>query len=616
MLLPGAFLTKENEKTFQYDNSLPSLPVPTLEHTLYRYLDSVRPLVTEEEFTKTEAIAKEFAAGVGKELQRKLLEKSNHVRNWLEEWWEQFAYLITRTPHAPFMVMAGPGPYNMDVWPPKDGTQIERIALLTWTGMKYWKNLREQRLAVDRGSKTINWTMHQYQRMFNCCKIPGMNIDSLKPYFKTEEEGPCPSHIVVLVNGRMFSFNSIGANGEPYTPPVLEKVLSDIKQTAYSGSAGPALGRLTTLPRENWFQLREHLIGLHANNEKLLEILQSAVFCLSLDERNPPNFTEAVRLSFLDDCTDRWFDKSYSTIVYQNGMVACACDHSPAEAMTLISSSVWNLLAVELNGYQWQGPPDANIRPEVRELKFVVDSKILDGVREAKEVFKQNGSNVDLLYEEFKDYGKEFIRSHKLHPDTYVQMALQLAYYRLYHKGVPTYETAVTRQFYHGRTETLRSCTTETIDMCRAMLDGWASVREKKEKLVFAMEKHNRLMQEGTYNSGCDRHLMGLQIVAFEEGIDKPELFSDPSWLKSGGNGNFLLSTSFLGFTPATGLVPPMCAGGYGFFYSIIDSQIQFYATCYKSDKANGCRLFVDAFTQSLRDIRQLLDDTSSAPKL
>lgn len=40
MLLPGAFLTKENEKTFQYDNSLPSLPVPTLEHTLHRYLDS------------------------------------------------------------------------------------------------------------------------------------------------------------------------------------------------------------------------------------------------------------------------------------------------------------------------------------------------------------------------------------------------------------------------------------------------------------------------------------------------------------------------------------------------------------------------------------------------
>lgn len=78
----------------------------------------------------------------------------------------------------------------------------------------------------------------------------------------SEEEGPCPSHIVVLVNGRMFSFNSIGANGEPYTPPVLEKVLSDIKQTAYTGSAGPALGRLTTLPREDWFQVTTDILCL------------------------------------------------------------------------------------------------------------------------------------------------------------------------------------------------------------------------------------------------------------------------------------------------------------------------------------------------------------------
>lgn len=55
------------------------------------------------------------------------------------------------------------------------------------------------------------------------------------------------------------------------------------------------------------------------------------------------------------------------------------------------------------------------------------------------------GSNIDLLYEEFKDYGKEFIRSHKLHPDTYIQMVLQLAYYRLYHKYVwmITWDTCV-----------------------------------------------------------------------------------------------------------------------------------------------------------------------------
>ena len=35
-------------------------------------------------------------------------------------------------------------------------------------------------------------------------------------------------------------------------------------------------------------------------------------------------------------------------------------------------------------------------------------------------------------------------------------MAIQLAYYRLHHKFVLTYESATTRLFYLGRTETIR----------------------------------------------------------------------------------------------------------------------------------------------------------------
>jgi hypothetical protein len=35
-----AIFTSKTEKTFQFDEQLPSLPVPTLQHTLDRYLDS------------------------------------------------------------------------------------------------------------------------------------------------------------------------------------------------------------------------------------------------------------------------------------------------------------------------------------------------------------------------------------------------------------------------------------------------------------------------------------------------------------------------------------------------------------------------------------------------
>ncbi len=45
-------------------------------------------------------------------------------------------------------------------------------------------------------------------------------------------------------------------------------------------------------------------------------------------------------------------------------------------------------------------------------------------------------------------------------------------------RGAATYETATIRQFYHGRTETLRVCTQEVVDMCRVMLDSLASVSQ------------------------------------------------------------------------------------------------------------------------------------------
>lgn len=39
---------------------------------------------------------------------------------------------------------------------------------------------------------------------------------------------------------------------------------------------------------------------------------------------------QAVRWATMDDCTDRWFDKSYALIIYRNGLLSSACDVSCA----------------------------------------------------------------------------------------------------------------------------------------------------------------------------------------------------------------------------------------------------------------------------------------------
>lgn len=67
------------------------------------------------------------------------------------------------------------------------------------------------------------------------------------------------------------------------------------------------------------------------------------------------------------------------------------------------------------------------------------------------------------------NYGKGFMKTCHLSPDAYIQMALQLAYYRDAGHFSLTYEASMTRLFREGRTETVRPCTIESAAWVKAM---------------------------------------------------------------------------------------------------------------------------------------------------
>jgi len=47
------------------------------------------------------------------------------------------------------------------------------------------------------------------------------------------------------------------------------------------------------------------------------------------------------------------------------------------------------------------------------------------------------GDNIDIEVIHFTTFGKDVIRSLNVNPDTFVQMAVQYTYYRIYRKYVP-----------------------------------------------------------------------------------------------------------------------------------------------------------------------------------
>lgn len=178
---------------------------------------------------------------------------------------------------------------------------------------------------------------------------------------------------------------------------------------------------------------------------------------------------------------------------------------------------------------------------------------------------------------------KDQLKSYRINPDTFTQMCMQLAYYQLHNKPAPTYETATTRGFYHGRTETVRSCSKEAVKWCQAMINQNKLTRLNDFELLKlfrqACEKHDRLMNEARDNEGCDRHLLGLMLIAGELGLEMPKIFTDPAWKKSGGGGNFLISSSCVGYTNTVGTCCPFCLDGYTMIYCFSDQGFLFSLT-------------------------------------
>uniref|UniRef100_A0A8D0CQ75 Peroxisomal carnitine O-octanoyltransferase n=1 Tax=Sander lucioperca TaxID=283035 RepID=A0A8D0CQ75_SANLU len=588
------------ERTFQYQSSLPSLPVPLLETSLSKYLDAVHPFASEEEFKATADIVSKFQAGVGKELHQKLLQRARMKRNWLEEWWLDAAYLEVRIPSQLNVNFAGPGPYLEHCWPPEEGTQLQRASITIWHTLQ---------LHPQKAGK-IPLDMDQFRMLFCTCKVPGVKKDTIRNYFKTESEGPCPSHLVVICRGRIFTFDAV-CDGQILTPPELLRQLSYVKECCEGEPEGDGVAALTSEERTRWAQAREYLINIDPHNNTILEIIQSSLFVISLDETKPystpENYTNLTLEALTGNPTIRWGDKSYNSLAFADGTFGSTCDHAPYDAMVLVSMCWYLDQQIKVTAGKWKGSDAVRAIPRPEELVFTVDEKVQSDITHAKRQYHE--SDLQIVCYAFTAFGKAAIKQKKLHPDTFVQLAMQLAYQKMYKRPGSCYETAMTRKFYHGRTETMRPCTQEAVNWYKAMVDPTCDVSvgsRWKKAMLLAFNKHNKLMGEAQEGKGFDRHLLGLYLIAKDEGLPTPDLFMDPLYAKSGGGGNFVLSSSLVGYTTVLGAVAPMVHHGYGFFYRIRDDRIVMSISAWKSCHETDAASLFNIFCSSLHEMLHL----------
>ncbi|XP_074000303.1 carnitine O-palmitoyltransferase 1, muscle isoform isoform X4 [Numenius arquata] len=538
---------------YSFQTSLPKLPVPSVEATITRYLQSVRPLMDDERYGKMEALAKEFKEKTAPRLQKYLILKS---------WWT-----------TNYMMALG----------------------------------------------IVPMCSYQSERMFNTTRIPGKETDTLLHLVDSK-------HLAVYHKGRFYKV-WLYYGGQVLRPRDLEMQFQRILDDPSPPQPGEErLAALTAGERVPWAEARARFFS-HGKNKASLDAIERAAFFLTLDEEEhgyvpgQEGCMDAYAKSLLHgQCYDRWFDKSFTLVVYKNGKLGANAEHSWADAP--IIGHLWEfMLATDkfqlgyTEGGHCLGEPDTLLAPPQR-LQWDIPQECRAAIESSYRLAKALADDVDFCCFQFNRFGKGLIKKCRTSPDAFIQISLQLAHFRDKGCFCLTYEASMTRLFREGRTETVRSCTAEATAFVRSMVDAHQTRVERQRLFKLAAEKHQQMYRMAMTGAGIDRHLFCLYVVSRYLGVQSPflaQVLSEPWRLSTSQTPQQQLKMFDLNKYPdhvsTGGGFGPVADDGYGVSYIIAgENLITFHVSSKFSSPETDSKRFGRNIRQAMLDIAELFD--------
>eukprot|EP00293_Proteomonas_sulcata_P010653 CAMPEP_0184299254 /NCGR_PEP_ID=MMETSP1049-20130417/9893_1 /TAXON_ID=77928 /ORGANISM="Proteomonas sulcata, Strain CCMP704" /LENGTH=657 /DNA_ID=CAMNT_0026609627 /DNA_START=128 /DNA_END=2101 /DNA_ORIENTATION=+ len=652
-MLKGFFMGQREPLLYSFQSAMPRLPVPSLEQTMQKYLESVKPILSEEELETSKVAWESFIKGEGKKFQKLLQLKSWVAGNYVSDWWEKYVYLRSRSPILINSNYYGLG-YASHI-PTKK--QTARAARLVHNYMLFKKELESEKLKPTTIRGLVPICMRQYERLFSTTRIPGRDSDVLRHIDPSDS-----IHVAVLYKGTWWRLNAVSEEGVILPPHVLQDHLDFIVSNVGSVVPIPSeteanLPALTALNRTRWAEIREEHFG-EGINKLSLEEIESSIFCVHLDERCPETWSSTGNLSLHGNGNTRWCDKSFNVVVYGNGEAAVHAEHSWADAPVIAHAWEWvlckeHLTVVAGTAYDKSGhvcrPDDASL-PDAStpaspalgtmdrapstgskgssavthrlpyKLDWMFDKAAQDAVQEAylhaTDMCKDLNLEVDCFSTGMGGYGKGFVKKQKCGPDAWIQLALQLAYYRDQGSLALTYEAAATRLFNEGRTETIRSVTNESKNAVLILNDPNASKEDKRKAIRAASDRHQSNSRDSSLGKGVDRHMFALYVCAL--GLGK-----EVNFLKDALSIPWKLSTSQIpqrqtdfkieadvSLNSPSGGFGPVADDGYGVSYMMADDDhTYFHVSSKRSCKQTESRRFLNVLFQAFQDMREACTD-------
>ncbi|XP_053977958.1 choline O-acetyltransferase isoform X2 [Hylaeus volcanicus] len=605
---------------------------------MQKYLAQVE-VIAPNHLEKTRSLVRAFLSGPGPKLQQRLVERSQNVTNWATDWWLHDMYLSI--PLA-LPINVNPG---LAARPKRFSNQKEGAVflarflteLLNYQELLDRNGLEVERVKLKDGKSTQALCMAQHYQIFRIYRRPGVNGDEQILL----DRATSGDHIIIAHHNQFYSVPVRASDRGRITEAELVHQILSIMETK-ADPRTPPVGILTTAKRPAWAKAREELLQNEQNRHNL-ELLERCLCVVCIDDDIlPTTFNNPLKKEdrWIGDRdyanvlhhalhgggsrhlgANRWFDKTFHAILGKDGMWGLTYEHSAGEAPAVFKA--FEELTEKVDA---MSPPDENLVPShlpgPEKLEWHLSEQSLNHIRDAMTSFDALVEDLDLCILRFEDYSKEFVKSCRVSPDVYVQLALQLTYFRLHGNVVATYESAGIRRFALGRVDCIRAASPEALAWAKAMCQGdpetqaanqqnnvpdEGTKRQERIKELFdlAVQRQTKEMNDNITGQGIDNHLMGLRYAAKEAGEPVPEIFADEAYAIIN---HFALSTSQV-TTKNDAIVGygPVEPDGYGCAYNIRSNGFIFSVSAFHSDGRTNAMRFAQTLEQSLRDMAAML---------
>lgn len=295
-----------------------------------------------------------------------------------------------------------------------------------------------------------------------------------------------------------------------------------------------------------------------------------------------------------------------AVIVFENGKSGFNGEHSCMDGTPTSRLNDWLLRSLQANkidlGSSSRSP---SALPAIQPLNFDVPPSVQSAIKSTLKAHGATMAKHELAVLQYDGYGSSLIKQFKLSPDSYTQLVMGLAYYKMTGEVAPTYESAQTRKYKLGRTEVIRSTTAEALEFYKKMESVGASDVERLQAMQVAGARHAKLAQEAAEGRGVDRHLFGLKKL-LKEGEALPALYEDAAFAHSA---NWVLSTSQLTseFFDGWGY-GEVVDEGYGLAYSVNPKSLRFTITS-MNERPVGVWEYRKFLEEACTEVREVMEN-------